>query len=408
MMTNITKEDLNEIVDRAVAKHVTTAVQSLAGSTPEPQISDGPENVLARRGSLTRGRSFTIPEKDKGIAAARFVRALAFGGGSLDKARYFVGKMYDDELGDEVEKALMAGDLTAGGALVPPEYAAEIIELLRAMTVVRAAGARTLPMPGGTLTIRRQTAGSTASYVGESQDIDVTEPTTDLLVLSAKKLAAIVPISNDLLKFTSGPSADEFIRDDLVMEISIREDLAFLRDDGTEHTPKGMRNWAAAANVTATNGTASGDIEDDFKDLINDLEGNNVRLIRPAWFMHPRSKNHLRNLRDANGNLIYPEIRSASPVIYGWPVFVTTSIPANLGAGSDETEIYFADMVDMLIGEVAGLEIVASNEASYVENATVRSAFSRDETVIRAIEQHDFAVRHDVSVAVKTAVLWGA
>jgi HK97 family phage major capsid protein len=371
--------------------------------------------MLTRNGSVKRRRRGEGPARGDaklmGIAAARWVRGIAFGQGDLVKAAYFVEKVYDDDLGDEIHKAMVAGELTAGGALVPPEVAAEIIELLRSETVVRAAGARTVPMPNGTLTMRRQTAGSSASYVGESEDISVTQPDTGLLTLTSKKLAAIVPISNELLKFTSGPSADEFVRDDLVQEIAIREDQAFIRDDGTENTPKGLRYWANANNIISQTGDPAtpAEIEDDFKNLMNLLTNADVRMRRPVWFMHPRELNHLKIQRNAaGGQLLYPELRTGSPTIHNWPVFVTTSIPSNLNPDGDESEVYLVEMMDAIIGEVSGLEIVANASASYVENATMKSAFSRDETLIRAITMHDFAVRHTVSVAVLTGVNWGA
>lgn len=404
-MPDIDVKDLQAAIREALGPVLAEIVAKEVASNAKPGVD--PEKTIAEIGSKVGRRKFdyTNPE-NKGIGAARYVRCLAGGRGDLGRAADFCKRMYNDDLGDEVHKALLAGSLEDGGALVPPEYSAELIELLRAKTVVRAAGARTIPMPGGTITLRKQTAGSTASYVGESRDIGVTGQKTGLLTLSSKKLAALVPISNDLLKFSSGPTADAFVRDDLVAEISIREDRAFLRDDGTQFTPKGMRFWAVAANITASNGTTATDIEDDFKELINALEGNNVAMTRCAWFMHPSRKNHLRNLRDANGNLIYPEVRTANPNIYGYPIFTSTSVPANLGGGA-ESEILLADMADMLIGEASGLEIVASSEAAYVEDAVTKSAFSLDETLIRAITRHDFAARHDVSIAVKTTVAWG-
>lgn len=392
-------KELGPIVAAAIAK----ALKGDSGSSQSRELS-----LQRTTGSIIRARKFTIKDEQKGIAAARFVRALAAGRGDISRAKHFMQKVYDDDLGMEIQKAMMASELISGGALVPPEYASEIIELLRSRTVVRKAGARTLPMDNGSLTIRKQTAGSTASYVGESQDIPVTEPEIGLINLVWKKLAAIVPISNDLLKFSSNPSADEFVRDDLVLEISIREDRAFLRDDGTQNTPKGLRNWALPGNLLPMTGTGTAsDIEDDFKDLINALESADVRLINPAWFMHPTRKNHLRNLRDANGNLIYPEIRTTNPTLYGWPVFTTTSLPANLGGGGNESEIMLVDMSDAIIGEASNLEIVASGDGSYVEAGVMKSAFSRDETLIRAITRHDFAMRHAESVAVKTGVTWG-
>lgn len=398
------EQELNKALDERLGPLVATAIADALKAAEKSKETVEREIPLGR---LTRDRKFTLKPEDKGIAAARYVRALAFGRGSMERARYFASKAFNDDLGDEVQKALTSSNLTEAGALIPPEYAAEIIELLYARTVVRAAGARTLPMNSGSLTIRKTTAGSSAAYVGESQDIGIDQPSVGLIELTSKKLATIVPISNDLLAFTSGPSADQFVRDDLVFEMSIREDRAFLRDDGTSHTPKGMKNWAIAGNVTVSNGILSTDIEADFKDLINGLENNNVRLLRPAWFMHPSRKNHLINLRTSTGNLIFPEMRGASPTLYSYPVFVTTSIPNNLGAGTD-SEVMFADMVDAIIGEATGLEIAVDSSAAYVENGNVQSAFSRDETLIRAISRHDFAMRHGESVAVKTGVAWGA
>lgn len=415
----VSKNELREVVNDSLAPLVAAAIAKALGR-PEadndedhqfraPRTSQSRELQLYRTpGSIIRARKFTIRPEDKGIAAARYVRAMAAARGDIQRAKFFCQKVYDDDLGVELQRAMMASELISGGALIPPEYAAEIIELLRSRTVVRAAGARRLDMNRGALTIRKQTAGTTATYVGESQDIPVTEPEVGLINLVSKKLAAIVPISNDLLKFDSSPAADEFVRDDLVLEISIREDRAFLRDDGLQNTPKGLRHWALPGNVIPMEGTGTAtDIETDFRDLINALESADVRLIRPAWFMHPTRKNYLRNLRDANGNLIFPEIRNTAPTLYGWPVFTTTSLPANLGGGGNESEIMFVDMVDAIIGEASDLEIVVDASASYLEGGVLKSAFSRDETLIRAISRHDFAMRHNESVAVKTGVTWG-
>jgi HK97 family phage major capsid protein len=408
----VSKEALDLAIDAKLGPIVAAALAKALGRKEQEDDdnagrSQSRELSLSRTpGSLIAARKFTLKDEQKGIAAARFVRALAASRGDMQRAKHFMQKVYNDDLGTEIQRAMMASDLVAGGALIPPEYASEIIELLRARTVVRAAGARVLPMDSGSLTIRKSVSGTTASYVGESQDIPTTGVETGVINMVSKKLAAIVPISNDLLKFTSSPAADEYVRDDLVLEISIREDRAFLRDDGTQHTPRGLRSWALPGNVTTSNGTTATDIEDDFKDLLNDLESADVRLIRPAWFMHPTRKNHLRNLRDANGNLIYPEIRGANATLYGWPIFTTTSLPANLGSGSD-SEIMLVDMVDAIIAEASNLEIVVDGSASYVEAGTMKSAFSRDETLIRAITRHDFAMRHAESVAVKTGVAWG-
>lgn len=402
---NVSAADLDAIVARVSASLGDQVAKALKDAMPKKDAVDPPfERVKAA--SITRDRKFTLKEGQKGIAAARMLRALAHAKGNQGVAVDFIKNVYDDDLGDEIKKAMTAGNFTAGGGLIPPEYAAEIIELLRSAVVVRRAGPRTVPMNSGSLTIRRQTAGSNVGYVGESRNISSTQPAIGDLVMTSKKLAAIVPISNDLLTFASGPSADEFVRDDLVEQIAVREDRAFLRDDGTQFTPKGMRHWADPDNVTASNGTSETNIEQDFKDLQNALEGKDVKLLRPAWFMHPTRKNHLATLRTTNGNLVFPSVQ-ANGTLLTWPLFSTTSVPANLGAGGDESEIMFADMADAIIGDATGLQIDVDPSASYIENGVLVSAFTRDETVMRAIERHDFAMRHDESVAVKTGVTWG-
>lgn len=364
---------------------------------------------LERQAFTKRQRTFKIEDKQKGIAATRLIRALAFAGpgGSPEKMKFFLQKTYHDDLGDEILKSLIAGNLTQGGAMVIPEYSSEIIELLRARTVVRAAGPRTVPL-NGTLTFRRQTGTTAAAYIGEVVNIPASQPSFDELTLVERKLAGIVPISNDLIKMTAGPSADEFARDDIVRSIAIREDRAFLRDDGTQFTPRGLRYQAAAENVMPSAGNTLADIEEDLSDMMDALESSDLPLSRPAWFMHPSKKNYLLRLRDPNSGVkVFPELAGPAPTLYGYPVFTTTSLPRNLGAGN-ETEIIFAEMSEVIIGESESLEIVVDSTASYIENGVLVSAFSRDETLIRAIMKHDIGVRHRNAVAVKHGVTWGA
>ena len=398
------RDDIVKFIREAVGEHITHAVNESVADMRK-QHTEWMEQIR----SAQRSWQANDPEKTKGFGAGRFVRALAFGRGDVNRAVYFAQKSWDDPLGESVVRALQAGNLTAGGVLVPEEFAAEVIELLRARSVVRAAGPRTLPMNNGTLTIRKQTATASTQYVGEGFEIPSSQPETGQITLTSKKLAALVPISNDLLTFSAGPTADEFVRDDLVMSIATREDQAFLRDDGTQEKPRGLRHWALPANILATAGTSAANVETDFKDLVNQLETQNVRMIRPVWFMSPRSKNHLMVLREAaGGNLVFPGMGNQPLSIYGWPVFVSTNIPSNLGGGT-ETEVYLVDMADAIIGESTTLEIAVDASASYLDSTgQLVSAFARDETVMRAIELHDFAVRHQESVAVKRNVTWGA
>ncbi|MDI6872094.1 MAG: phage major capsid protein [Bacillota bacterium] len=385
----MTVEELREMVKSIVAE----AVEPL-----QKQTTDWMAKILA-------GASQPKPERpeDKGLKAARYLRALAAGKGDPERAARYVAQKWGDEA---LVKALNETNLAEGGALVPPEYVAELIELLRGRTVVRSLGATVLPMNSGSATIPKLTGGATASYVGESSNITKSQPSTGQLQLSAKKLAALVPTSNDLLR-DSSPAADTVVRDDLVSALALREDLGFIRDDGTAPKPKGMRYWAPAGNLVASTGTTLAAITADVAKMVNLLESANVRFLRPGWIMTPRSKWFLWQLLDSNGNPVFrAELNQGKFLTF--PFRTSTQIPNNLGVGTNESEVYLADFADMVIGENTELIIDVSTEAAYHDGTNVVAAFSRDETVMRAIARHDFGARHEESIAVLTGVTWGA
>jgi hypothetical protein len=125
---------------------------------------------------------------------------------------------------------------------VPTQFSTDVIELLRPAAVVRSMGPMTIPMPNGTVKVPKVTTGATASYMGENTNVAKSEEQFGQITLTWKKLGVLVPISNDLIRYSS-PSADAVVRDDVVRAMAQREDQAFLRDDGTERHAEGPEVW---------------------------------------------------------------------------------------------------------------------------------------------------------------------
>ena len=352
------------------------------------------------------------PEREKGLAFARCVRATAaakLAGTGPTGAIAVLNGWGDHDLGEKWaearEKAMAAGDATAGGFLVPTQFSAEVIEFLRAASVVRRLRARTIPVPSGTLKVPKLSGGATAYYVGENTNATKSEPTTGQLSLSFKKLITLVPLSNDLMRFSS-PGADAIVRDDVVNAMRVREDSAFIRDDGTASTPKGLRYWAHADNVLEANGTAS--LQNTFTDLGNlilKLLDANIPMISPGWIMAPRTEMYLKTLLNSNGYAVFLEEMSRG-TLWGWPYGITTSVPVNVGTSSNKSELYLVDFAQALIGESMNLVVDTSYEAAYHDGSAVIAAYSQDQTVVRAIAEHDFGMRHDKAVAVLTQLSW--
>lgn len=353
-----------------------------------------------------RGARGMEADEEPGLIIGRTVRALAMAKGHPELALTNARKVWGAD--DPVVKALEAGDLTAGGFLIGPNFVAEVIPLLTEMAAVRGLGPTSVPLTNGTATIPKVTGGATASYVGESANIVASQQTFGDLNLSAKKLVALVPVSNDWLRRAS-VSADRVVRDDLLTQMALREDLAFIRGDGLSNTPKGLRNWALAANVEASNGTDTtptlGEITDDLDGAWLKLRSANVPMTRPGWLMSPRVEKVLRGARDGNGNYVYRAEMLAGR-LDGKPFKSTTQIPENLGAGSDETELYYVDFAQAIVADEESIMIDASNTAAYHDGANVQASFSKDQTVIRAISTHDFGMRYDAAVHVRNVIKW--
>jgi HK97 family phage major capsid protein len=214
-------------------------------------------------------------------------------------------------------------------------------------------------------------------------------------------------MSNDLLRRNTH-GADTIVRDDMVAGIGSTSDAAFIRAIGSQYTPKGLRYWCPSANVIPANGTVNlANVTVDLGKLWLALANANVRFLRPGFIMAPRTYMYLANVRDGNGNFAFrDELLRGRLMTY--PFKFTTNVPVNLGGGTNESELYLTDFADVVIGETETLEITSSQEAAYHDGSNVVAAFSLDQTVVRAIIEHDLVMRHAESIAVLSAVTWGA
>ncbi len=342
---------------------------------------------------------------ESGIAFARIVTSLAANNMDQRAAAAHAEGVWGSEMGQIVGNMEQSSD-TKGGFLVSREYSRDFIELLRPRVVVRQLGARSVPMRSGNLTMRKKTAGSQANYVGERQAIPTTNPTVGELKMAAKKLAALVPITNELIRHAD-IGVDALVRDDLLEAVALKEDQQFLRGVGSTTAPAGLASLMRGAHKFAV--AAATDLETVTTDLAKlrlAVLNSNVPMSKCGYIMSARTMLFLESLRDGNGNKAFPEVAEGKLGVY--PLAWTTSVPDNLGAGGDESEIYFGDFAQFLIGDTMNVTIASSTEASYVEDGVTYSAFQNDETLIRIIEEHDTSLRHDSAFAMLTGVTWGA
>ena len=344
------------------------------------------------------------PKQYTGAGMTRLVMSVAAGAGNLQDAAKFAS----EELNDQSVSMAISTAAASGGVLIPQNLHSEVIELLSDRTIVRKLGARPVPLPNGNMTLPRVAGGATASYTGENKDAKTSETRFDDVKLTAKTLIAMVPISNALIG-RAGFNVEQLVLQDILTAISVREDKAFMRDDGTGDTPIGMKARATQWNRLLpweADAAINLNTVDEYLDkiILMAMDGNS-NMISSGWGMSNRTYMKLFGLRDGNGNKVYPEM--AQGLLKGYPVQRTSAIPANLGTGGKETEIYFADFNDVVIAEDGNMKVDFSKEASYIDaDGTLVSAFSRNQSLIRVVTEHDIGFRHPEGLVLGTGVLF--
>lgn len=391
--------EATDLQRKLAAANAAKASAAASATEPTPAVIPG----------STVPASAAVPE-EPGIAFAQFARSLMVARGNPDRAFAFAKSTFGESspVAMELGAALNTNDPNSGGFMVPERFSSEIIGLLLPATVIRrrvqAAGG-VMPLVGGTDNIPTVESGINAYYIGESQDITPSEPTFGNIKVTEREMAAMVPISNKLLRHANR-NVDAMIRNLIVRGMALVEDQKFIRGLGTGPEPRGLRYWPNITSNSA-NGTVNvTNIETDARTAELGLMNADIPMIAPGWLMAPRTLAYLRDLRDGNGNLYYPSLQGPNPTWRGKPVDDTNSIPTNLGGTTNESEIYLVDYAYVIIADSYSVKIDASESASYKVNGTMVSAFSQNQTVIRALTGHDFAVTRAKAVSLITAVKW--
>lgn len=336
------------------------------------------------------------------------IRAMGSDGPRWEVAARIAEENGNKDLSDWLRnKTLQAQDFDAGGALIPEVMAADFIGFLYSSSVVRRAGVRTIDMSDGRpIRLGRQNSTAAASWLGENAEVPASQGTYGDLRLDLKTLGVFVPLSEDLIRAAVGDFV-ELVRDDATMVAALAEDLALLRSDGSANRPKGILHWTRSANKFNSAGDTHANKHEDLIKSAYLVEASDVPTPGPKWFMNPRAVAGLLNTLTTDGMPPFMLEYAASRTFNGSPVLKTTQIPVNLGGGTNESEIYYVEPSQCVIGEGMQMSVAESNVATYNDGANQRNAFQRFERVIRLGHKVDFVMRHDSAASVIQQVTYG-
>lgn len=311
------------------------------------------------------------------------------------------GEFELEVLSQATKKALDTGTSGSGGGyVIPQEYVAEIIELLRAKTTVIQAGATVLEgLNGSPVRIPKQTGAGTVYWVGQNSTVTASDATFGEVQLTPKTMAMRTQFSN-LLNILSNPAIETLIRNDFAKQAALELDRVALRGSGSSNQPTGIVNISGIGSYAI--GTNGGDYtrQDALKHMgvVDDANALDGKL---GFITNPKVRRVLMNERIAQYSGQTSGAYTMLPIsleqlknMLGYDMFTSTQIPVNLtkGTSSDCAEVYFGNWQELIIGMWGAMEILATNVGG--------NAWTQNAIEVRLVQNVDIQVRHKESFAV--------
>ena len=275
---------------------------------------------------------------------------------------------------------------TTGSAFVPDSLSSAVIRLVDQYSAF-AQNATNVVMPSDVLLFPRRTAGATAYWINENAAITASDPTSNQVTLTAKKVTGAVTIASELLQDSIVSIAD-WIAAELALTLSNAvEEAAWSGNPsnapavaGLVTTHTGGLLAASAATYAASLVTAAGDTPDEVTKA--NLLAMMARVPQHSragakWFCSPFFfAACMQNLDLAQGGSVGLS-QGMGPTFLGSEVVLTDRLPA----GADSTGAIMALYGNMANSSYYGIrqaiEIASSDQVNFLSDQTVIRAVAR-------------------------------
>lgn len=277
---------------------------------PEQRMADWVRKNTDRRGG------------DDGVTAGAFLRAMVLGPQS-----------------DAERRALSEGTDSAGGYTVPDVLSAQMIDRLRAQSVLIRAGARTVPLTSDQNYIAKIATDPTPAWRAENASISESEPTFARVSMAPKSLAVLCKVSREVLE--DSLNIEEALTRSITAAMALEFDRAGLFGSGSGSEPQGLTNMVGIGEVAHDAALAS------YAPLVSArTQVLTANAGEPtAFIMHPREDGTLVGLVDTTGQPLQAPAKIAAV-----PQLVTTAVPTNGGVGTNESSIITGNFSRFLLG----------------------------------------------------------
>jgi len=328
-------------------------------------------------------------------------KQLMTAGGKIDHDEY---QWFRKQFPSILRKDLSSVTDTAGGSLRAFESQGELIEHLKHMEVFSRAGARQIDLPPqGRIRFPRQLLSVAIAGYTEGQTVSESTTTnfTGWLTLTAKAYSGLIDIPDELLRFATSVSVEEWLRSEFVREIAIKADADMISGVGSATTIGGAINTTNSRTLVATTTAANGDtlkFEDPYR-LYADIADQKTPVDRGFFFSMTNGLwAHLVTEKDSQGMPVHAVMLNqvGGPAINmtlaGYSVFTSTNIPTNRakpGGDTDLTLLFAGIGPEWIIARAGVVEVAMTNSDA--------SKFAQRISTMRGTQYVDAGPRHEQS-----------
>jgi HK97 family phage major capsid protein len=248
-------------------------------------------------------------------------------------------------------RALNEGSNSAGGALVPEEFANRVIRLVETYGTFPGA-AENVSMTRDTMVIPKRLSGTTAYFVGEGSSVTESEPTYGNVSIVAKKLAVGCRMSTEVVEDALVSLADS-VAAEFATSLAYKIDLCGWLGDGTSQyggingivnkINDGTHTASVVSAASGNTGFETLDVEDFLAAM-----GKLPLFARQgaAWYVSPAgyAASIARLKYAAGGNTGSDLGAGVSDTWLGYPVRMVHVLNSTLGADSNKVKVLFGNM----------------------------------------------------------------
>jgi HK97 family phage major capsid protein len=249
-------------------------------------------------------------------------------------------------------RALNEGSNSAGGALVPEEFAARVIRLVENYGTFAASNVEKITMSRDTMVIPKRITGTSAYFLGEGTAVQESEPTYANVQLIAKKLAVGTRMSSEIVEDALVSIADA-VATEFATSLALKQDLVGWLGAG-DSTSGGIYGivpkindgtHTAAINTAGTGATGFESLT--VTDFIKTIGKMPLYARQGAeWYISPAgfAASMARLRYAAGGNTVEQIGNGVSETFLGYRVNLVHVMDSTLGADAGKVKILFGNL----------------------------------------------------------------